>query len=77
MRPSQPRQPDQNSQSVRDDAIQITLAPGVGLVQAYSAAAVVPFNFVKTAAEKALNRLRTANYFDGKCPCVLFPVLPR
>lgn len=59
-----------------DDAIQIALAP-VGLVQAYSAAAVVPFNFVKTAVEKAGNRLRTANYFDGKCRCVLFHVYLR
>src|ERR1035441_6294081 len=52
-----------------DDAIQIALAT-VGLVQAYSAAAGVPFNFVKTESEKAGNRLRTANYFDGKCRCV-------
>jgi hypothetical protein len=56
-----------------DNAIQIALAP-VGLVQAYSAAAVMPFNFVKTESEKAGNRFRTANYFDGKCRCVLFHV---
>jgi hypothetical protein len=56
-----------------DDAIQIALAP-VGLVQAYSAAAVVPFNFVKTESEKAGNRLRTTYYFDGKSRCVLFHV---
>src|ERR1019366_8799491 len=56
-----------------DDAIQVALAP-VGLVQAYSAAAVVPFNFVKTESEKAGNRLRTANYFDGKCRRIWFHV---
>jgi hypothetical protein len=32
---------------------------------------------VKTAVEKAGNRLRTANYFDGKCRCVLFHVYLR
>src|ERR1035441_8493867 len=56
-----------------DDAIQVALAP-VWPVQAHGATAVVPLNFVKAESEKAGNRLRTANYFDGKCRCVLFHV---
>jgi hypothetical protein len=38
----------------------------VGLAQANSAAAVVPFNFVETEVEKAGKRLRTADNFDRK-----------